>query len=206
MPQVRRLCASGQILRLQKANLPDHTGPFPNQLVDNIRRRWFNRLDPRGTTDLSRVEPGQPFLLELEAALLAAANDPDAEYPHTLAACCPLGVEEEIPFRRDVWPRARDHTGEPPLQAPQPCQSNHASCREHETQLRESLKEDVQDGFAKGPFTQADAKRVCQSNTLVHGALGAKPEMKIMKDVSRRLTHQVAPRRRGQAPAHHPQA
>ena len=58
VPQVRRLCASGQILRLQKANLPDHTGPFPNQLVDNIRRRWFNRLDPRGTTDLSRVAPG----------------------------------------------------------------------------------------------------------------------------------------------------
>ena len=82
----------------------------------------------------------------------------------------------------------------------QPVASNHASCREHESELRRALLEDVEGGFTLGPVTEAEAQSVCGTPRRTYGKLGAKGEMKIMKDGSRLRKCQAIVRRRWQDP------
>ena len=88
------------------------------------------------------VAVNQPFLLDLEAALLLEAGDPARDLPSTLKAGVPLGVEEIIPNNCDVWPAARSRELQevPPLV---PAERNYASFVEHEAVVRQSYQEDV---------------------------------------------------------------
>lgn len=55
---------------------------------------------------------------------------------------------------------------------------NYPSAKEHEEDLRLTYIEDVKDGLALGPMTEAQAADICNCEVgdLIHGALAGKPE------------------------------
>ena len=126
------------------------------------------------------VAHGQPFLLDLEAALLEQMADPDEGLPKTLASGCPVGVHEKIGVHLDIWPLRKEKqeymTLPPELLS---AERNYKSCTENIAQVRASYLEDVEEGRAFGPMTEAQAEQMC-GGPLVHGALGAVEEFKTL--------------------------
>ena len=139
-----------------------------------------------GCDDLT-VPKGQPFALPLMSTLAQAANDPDWEYPLTVADGVPLGVEEPLPTSPGIWPTKEELKGHqdqlfeptPDDDLPPPTATpNYPSAEEHLAAIRQTYLEEVPLGMTIGPLTKEQAATICQCTTdqLCPGALAGKPE------------------------------
>ena len=130
-------------MKLHKTPRNKCTDPFPNEALSDARAQLVAAL--HGNSVLLVAPEGQPFLLRLEQRLLQEMHDPDSVLPTILEAGAPMGVEEPIAYRKDVWPAARYLLLDdlPPLI---PAETNYSSFEEHNDAVRHIFREDAMDG------------------------------------------------------------
>ena len=148
---------------------------------DDNTAQWYKQTICNYCNSTDHIEPGQPFMLQTIQSLAEMAGDPDSQFPKECAEGLPLGVDEDLPDTRHIWPSKLELTNvdqheahiQPPTQQP-----NYPSAEEHELTIEATFQEELPLGMVEGPLTddQAAARCGCRPDELCHGALAGKPE------------------------------
>ena len=107
-------------------------------------RSFLGVTDDSDWCHLLRVQPGQPFRLELWHRLCVACSDPDTEYFDLLREGVPLGISSPIPPCKVMAPPGPPDSATIPLQH---CESSWKSAIDHSDTVDELLSEELAQGW-----------------------------------------------------------
>ena len=160
-------------------------------------RCFLGISDDATWAQLLRVQPGQPFRLELWHRLCLACSDPDTEYFDLLREGVPLGISSPIPACKVMAPPGPPDDADIPLQH---CESSWKSAIDHSEIVDELLLEELAQGWiAIVPGGDDELRREFPFSAVgklgVVLAEGRPPRLVVDSSVSGVTCHTVLPNR-----------
>ena len=160
-------------------------------------RSFLGVSDDATWSQLLRVQPGQPFRLELWHRLCLACSDPDTEYFDLLREGVPLGISSPIPACKVLAPPGPPDAADIPLQH---CESSWKSAVDHSEIVDELLLEELAQGWiAIVPGGDDELRREFPVSAVgklgVVLAEGRPPRLVVDSSVSGVTCHTVLPNR-----------
>ena len=160
-------------------------------------RNFLGVSDDATWAQLLRVQPGQPFRLELWHRLCLACSDPDTEYFDLLREGVPLGISSPIPACKVMAPPGPPDAADIPLQH---CESSWKSAIDHSEIVDELLLEELAQGWiAIVPGGDDELRREFPVSAVgklgVVLAEGRPPRLVVDSSVSGVTCHTVLPNR-----------